>query len=486
MHPSMFGELSVRSNPALSDDDQMYAAGYIEGLLTATRIYQSSVNVRCQLACDGSIPDSLRNFVAQNEAWVLGQVAANPSDSKWQMMGSVYQQYRGLIAGYRASDFALEQPMADDMLFWVINSLGDMFEILPAIDAAARPDYARMTVAEVREALLLKGHCSALVKVADDLSEIYAGHSSWFVYSNMLRIFKHYSFPLANKGLAAVEVSFSSYPGTLSSLDDFYTMSSGLIMLQTTNGVVDTSLYDQIQPESLLAWYRVRAANMLAHDGQEWGAVVDFHNSGTYNNQYMVVNLGAFTPGQALPAGTLWVVEQSVGLVVWEDLTETLRRGYWASFNVPAFPAVYELQGYGGLDARANATFFTSYDMAPRALIFRRDEHKAQSVSGFEAILRYNDYANDPFSGGSPSGAICSRDDLKRTSSEAVGCYDSKMTSASMYKHGRQAWALNGPTTEPAGPFCWSTSAYDASDAHEGMPDCYDFAWELFTPPTFL
>jgi hypothetical protein len=67
-------------------------------------------------------------------------------------------------------------------------------------------------------------------------------------------VYKHYSFPLSNPDLSAVNVSFSSYPGTLSSLDDFYLMSSGLSMLQTTNGVVDTSLYDQIKPEALLAW----------------------------------------------------------------------------------------------------------------------------------------------------------------------------------------------------------------------------------------
>jgi hypothetical protein len=57
---------------------------------------------------------------------------------------------------------------------------------------------------------------------------------------------------------ASNRTSFSSYPGVLSSLDDFYLMDpkgSGLVVLQTTNSVLDMALYDSITPESVLAWY---------------------------------------------------------------------------------------------------------------------------------------------------------------------------------------------------------------------------------------
>ena len=70
------------------------------------------------------------------------------------------------------------------------------------------------------------------------------------------------------------------YAGFLESLDDFYLLSSQLVMLQTTNNVFDTSLYKQVKPESLLAWQRVRAANMMAHNGQEWYKAVSQYNSG--------------------------------------------------------------------------------------------------------------------------------------------------------------------------------------------------------------
>ena len=104
----------------------------------------------------------------------------------------------------------------------------------------------------------------------------------------MNRIYKHYNFQLADKSTAAKQVSFSSYPGFLESLDDFYLMDSGLGMVQTTNNVFNSALYEKITTHSLLAWYRVRAATQMAHTGQEWYETVKRYNSGTYNNMVSI------------------------------------------------------------------------------------------------------------------------------------------------------------------------------------------------------
>lgn len=43
-----------------------------------------------------------------------------------------------------------------------------------------------------------------------------------------------------------------------------------------------------LTPQCVPSWHRVRAANLLAHNGSEWVRFFKMYNSGTYNNQYMV------------------------------------------------------------------------------------------------------------------------------------------------------------------------------------------------------
>lgn len=68
------------------------------------------------------------------------------------------------------------------------------------------------------------------------------------------------------------------------SLDDFYILGSGLVMLQTTNSVFDQTLMKQVVPESLLAWQRVRIANMMADSGKTWAETFSKYNSGKYTS----------------------------------------------------------------------------------------------------------------------------------------------------------------------------------------------------------
>lgn len=70
--------------------------------------------------------------------------------------------------------------------------------------------------------------------------------------------------------------------GFLVSLDDFYLLGSGLMMTQTTNNVFNSSLFDTITPNSLLAWQRVRLAHSLAKTGEEWAKTFSMYNSGEY------------------------------------------------------------------------------------------------------------------------------------------------------------------------------------------------------------
>ena len=91
---------------------------------------------------------------------------------------------------------------------------------------------------------------------------------------------------------------------------------------------------------------RVRVASQLAKTGEEWYQYFKTAASGTYVNQYMVVDFNLFSPGKALQPGTLWVIEEIPGLVKGADQTPTLARGYWPAYNVPFYAEVYLKSGY--------------------------------------------------------------------------------------------------------------------------------------------
>ena len=160
----------------------------------------------------------------------------------------------------------------------------------------------------------------------------------------MLRILKKYKMPLRRvpKGSAVpgLEMSFSGYPGVIYSGDDFTITSSGLTVLETTIGNNNKDLWRFVQPHgSVLEGVRATVANRLATDGESWTRVFSRHNSGTYNNQWMVVDNKLFSPHQPeLRPGLLWVLEQIPGYVRREDLTSVLQaRTFWPSYNSPYF-----------------------------------------------------------------------------------------------------------------------------------------------------
>ncbi|KAL0198957.1 hypothetical protein M9458_007497, partial [Cirrhinus mrigala] len=174
----------------------------------------------------------------------------------------------------------------------------------------------------------------------------------------------------------------------LVSLDDFYLLGSGLMMTQTTNNVFNTSLYSYITPASLFSWQRVRLAHVLAYTGEQWAKTFSRYNSGTYNNQYMVVDVSKVNLGSSLEDGALTVVEQIPGLVEYSDQTQTLRRGYWPSYNVPFHRKIYSLSGYEQMWKKHGEDF--SYDLCPRAKIFRRDQSSVSDLNSLKHIMRYN------------------------------------------------------------------------------------------------
>lgn len=207
-----WGHLKVESD---ADELGTKAAGVVEGYLTAAHVASSFLNNNAfTFGClDAScVPAEVTEFMEAQEKWARKQIADHPTDRFWQAIGGVMSQYDGMQIGVELAGVSLPKHWR-----WLLNGIGDLFQIKPAVVPSLRPDWHSMSRAEKRTTLQRQGHCSALIKVLPGLEDLFMGHSSWFEYANMDRIFKYYELRgEATKRLLGVPsrtVSFSSYPG---------------------------------------------------------------------------------------------------------------------------------------------------------------------------------------------------------------------------------------------------------------------------------
>ena len=107
---------------------------------------------------------------------------------------------------------------------------------------------------------------------------------------------------------------------------------------------------------------------------------LNFECSGTYNNQWMVVDSSKMGSNGKLSEGALTVSEQLPGQFVSKDQTEVLKRqGYWASYNRAFYPEIFKRSGATEKVHEYGDWF--SYESTPRSKIFRRDHHKVKDTA---------------------------------------------------------------------------------------------------------
>lgn len=468
-----WGKLWVHGDATV---DGWYQSGFLEGALTSKRIWQHYVSWYDYQF--GANPPSQKTvkFMYDQYIWALHLAnTGDQSDPYYTTLRKVLSQMQGLLEGQNYGAAEGEKLSMTDVL--LLEAAGDLYDILPATENDGfKLHIGKLSAQEFHDRWHKQISCSALIKIASDKSDVFAGHTSWTTYQSLLRIFKNYDL---DGGL--YQSSHSSKPGLIYSKDDFYVLPRNkLVVIETTNGVMNEDLYKLVTPKSLLTWQRLPITNTLARNGKEWVDTASRYNSGTYANQWMVVDMKLFTPGQGVaPKDFLWIVEQAPGLAVKNDVTAVMlaQGGYWPSYNIPYDKSVYVISGF----QKAYETYGNQYSYAnsTRGLMSARDQGKVQSLSTIKRFLRYNDYKNDPLSEGNAAAAISSRYDLRTSSPKTYGGVDTKVTSYSRVMGHLQEGegyvsGQVGPTHDDLPPFQWSTSPF-ANEVHLGQPDLFNF-----------
>ena len=473
-----------KNDSKYKDEDKAYAMGYLEGVLTKNRIYSFFINVKHHFFSDKNlkIPDNLKQFFKKNILYMEEMSLKNKdTDIYWENVYYIYKQLKGLYDGYMSVAEKEKQIDFDDFL--LLPGLPDSLEALYYKDTKNRPNFIKMTNEEIKRFTLLNSHCSALIKLADDYSDIWFGHNTWFIYNAMIRLFKEYRFISNKNNLKSKTVAFSSYPASLFSQDDFYYVDSNLLVMETTNSIFNQTLYDLLKPESLLTWVRVILANRLASSAEEWTNIFKKENSGTYNDQYMILDLNKINlTEKKIPEKSLMIIEQIPGETDINDVTEILKKGYWPSYNIPYSDNIYEKSGFTYLLKERNYLFpYYDYKNCSRANIFKREHKKIKTNDDFKNLMRYNNYENEEFSYKDPTLTIACRADLGKNK-QCFGATDVKFVSVKELLEGKKnIHIISGPTNVQYPTFSWENTTCDKESPenwhHEGVVNTWNFPW---------
>lgn len=240
-------------------DEGWYQAGFLEGSLTSERIYQHYISwYSYQFSTSPPTENTIKFLIKQYE-YSLKLTEENQNNEYYITLRNILYQFQGILDGINYSAKENQTLTLIDLL--LLEAAGDLYDIIPAVDPEAFDLHiGKLSPLEFFDRWHSKVSCSAMIKITDDKKDVYASHTTWTSYQNMLRIYKHYDLGGGN-----YKSSHSSKPGVIYSKDDFYVLPKhNLIVMETTNGVMNEELYKAVTTESLFTWQRLPLCNTLA------------------------------------------------------------------------------------------------------------------------------------------------------------------------------------------------------------------------------
>ena len=320
----------VETNENSLSEDQFRCAGALDGYLGQERIYQRFMLYKDQMGLEREKPfqEKWENWMTSNLEYTRTQ--AEQDDSSWRSIKLILNHFDGLVEGYQMIAPESQQLRMMDILF--IQSVGDVYDL----ETYWEPNYYNE---------LHHLECSGLIAMTEGYGELFFGQAAWSSFQKMHQVLKEYNIKAKEHKNKRVVVS--TRMGAIASSDDFWINDGGLMILETTNNNFNTSLYQRITEKSVLTWIRTLHAAWTSTGAKEWTEEFIRENSGTYNNQYVVVDAKKFVPGQKPEKDLIWVIEQLPGMYRSADATELLAERRWfPSINTPWFEDIYNIAGY--------------------------------------------------------------------------------------------------------------------------------------------
>lgn len=486
--------------------DIMRCTGALEGYLSAERIHQhyNLIFDMQEWNRGEDYPPVTKDFLQKNLEFTRLSVEAYQDSKYWQTIGLILTQFDGFVQGYQQKYNKEHENYLTEFDLWFLQSEGDMFDIAEIFpndvqDGSVKPGPT------AKDKQLFRGkkttnsrskpkskvtpgeHCSGLIRLLPDYSDVFFAHDSWSSYVELHGELKEYIIPIPE--FKSHRITMSTRIGKLASFDDFYINDQGLFVLETTINNFNEELYSKVVPQSLFTWIRAVHATWTTNNGKDWTETFIRYNSGTYNNQYLVVDSKKFVPKEKPTNDLLWIIEQYPGIYRNQDVTQYLvSDGFFPSFNTPWFEELYNLAHFPEIVAQwGDDGNYWSYNTSARYYIFYRDVPRIKTFEDFKAFMRYNNWKRDIYSNGDPGQQILARYDQRPGLSphyppKYFGGLDSKCLMLSEAKYGSrmQFHARASPAYDEKNGIPKFVFPDESILKHDGLPDVWDFDWMTF------
>lgn len=475
-----WNRLRIISNFSSSDEAQMFCTGYLDGYLSANGIIEAYKNFIISEGLDSNLNSwnhSWTNFTRNNINYLLENYEKDKGDEYWKSLYYIYLQFRGMLKGVNER---LNRSAIDEIGLWIFQAAGD-FEDLSEILGSYKKKDPEFTL-----------HCSAMVGLMKDYSDIFIGHDTWSSYSELHAVLKQYTFNISL--FKAKKISFSTRTGKIGSIDDFWTADTGLLVFETTMHNFNQTSKNLISPASVLTWIRSYYAMLSSDNGRSWTENFIRENSGTYNNEYVVLDSKLFEPGKKPSANLLWMIEQFPGFSKSADITNVLIENFsFFGVNAPYFNESFDYADYPyQQEKEPDKKDFWSYWEQPRLLVFLDHKDSVNTYSDFQNLLRLNNYKDEKEKNYNlPEMGILSRYDLVPSEGNrlhegpsAFGGLDSKTTSISRFKDYMHFDAINSPNYEQQEPFTFDN--WNETPRYGLQTGPWKFGWQEFLYEDFI
>ncbi|CRK99634.1 CLUMA_CG012945, isoform A [Clunio marinus] len=407
-HSNGLAFIEIETQSGYNDHHQAFCAGILEGSLTWMNIYAQWTNT-IESFCRKSNENQkfciwLRDIVNTNYQNVLTLAKDNhKTDNYHHQIFLFYQQLIGIETGFKKgverARREFEIPFVD---FILLNSRIDIQDLKIYYNEFVAND-------EKNEVEIMPRVGQMILKVlSNDMGQpkILVGHSADGDYNSMLKIVKTYRFkfhqgPDASSRLVAnTDITFSSYPGAITSSDDFY-LASGKHSRIIISGVSlkhheSSQLLHGLDLEgTVFLAARVMAANRLSHNGKFWSKVMardpdigakqwliidekrlkfltdnsskddDNEMPSTINNNDIPSDQPS-SPTLSSNRNIIWLIDQTWQRLHAEDVTKIFINDSfgWKLDGTPFFKVIQELNGLMAKDNKFNSNLESVDDVA--------------------------------------------------------------------------------------------------------------------------